>query len=144
MEKILPVFLPLLILPIFSIGQQKPIKYDPFKKYKVENFINVDAIDSIEVYNTWTNKKWMVKNKNLDYLKYIIKKSTGIASVIVKPGHLYLRFFSKQKLDHYDTYAYTDCIVFDCLYDKKTLEPYKDTPLFTISFSNKIDWDKLK
>ena len=113
------------------------------KKYVVNDFIAVDKIKGIEIYNTWNRKRWTLNEKDLALVKTILNRSSVTKYLVVKPGHLYIKFLGLD-FKNYDTYMYDEEICFDPYYDKTTLKQIKGTHPFSILLNEKIDWEKLR
>lgn len=116
---------------------------DLSKKYKIHDLFQVNKITGIEIYNTWTGKRWTISDKSLNIVKSILNKSSVYKYVPLKPGHLYIKFLGLDFKNYY-TYMYNETICFDPYYDKTTLKPFKNTTPFFIKLRTKIDWAKLK
>ncbi len=115
-----------------------------FKRYEINQFIEPDSITGIEIYNSWTLKRWEINKQSLVKVIAIIKKSYATKSILLKPGHLYIKFKGAQDFKKYDNYMYDNSIVFDVYNEPSTLQPMKGLQPFSIILFKKIDWDKLK
>ena len=139
LPKILILFIGLFLIKGNSFCQETDLS----KKYKLSDFIQVYQITGIEIYNTWTGKRWTISNKNLNIVKSILNQSSVHKYVPLKPGHLYIKFLGLDFKNYY-TYMYNETICFDPYYDKNTLKPFKNTTPFSIELRTKINWAKLK
>jgi len=138
--KVIILFVGLFFTDNISHSQETSLS----KTYNINDFVKIDKVDGIEIYNTWTGKKWIINKKSLLLVKSILKKSFVSRTLALKPGHLYIKFLGKIDFSKYDTYMYDGAIYFDpYLNDPGSTAPKNISP-FTIILKREIDWEHLK
>lgn len=133
-----PLFISLLLLVstynLFGQGNKKSVK----------SFIDLTAIIAIEILDSNNNKTWIVNQQSLKLIKDILAKSYYTNQLLVKPGHLSIKFIGPQNLKDYITYMYNDGIYFDpFLYGRDGKTKNKEKPV-SIVLTRSINWAKLK
>ena len=138
--KVLILFIGLFLIKNYSHCQEN----DLTKKHNVNDFIKVDKIKGVEIYDSWTGKKWKINETSLNLVKSILQQSFVTQSLLLKPGHLSIKFLGAFDYSNYDTYMYSDAIYFDPYYDPNTSKPIKNIQPFAIMLKTDINWAKLK
>ncbi|RFZ92548.1 hypothetical protein D0C36_14080 [Mucilaginibacter conchicola] len=110
----------------------------------VKSFIDLTDVTAIEIHDSNNNKKWIVNQQSLRLIKDILAKSYYTNQLLVKPGHLSIKFIGPQNLKSYIIYMYNDGIYFDPFrYRRDGKLKNKEKPV-SIVLTRSINWAKLK